>query len=131
MQAAEKKYEDVLKQAMLNDGWFVRKLHGNVYQSGLPDLLVRPPGGQFVLIEMKGTHKPDSSYTATELFAKLKGPQVGTILLLAKQRAKVGIILGGPTGFFVALCPFKTDLLIEPTDVAKTLGLLTEWQTTP
>ena len=42
-----------VKRELQGRGWDVRNLHGNKFQPGLPDLLVKPPGRPAFFVELK------------------------------------------------------------------------------
>jgi len=119
----EHKYEYFFQQKASAKGWWIRKLHGNIYQTGLPDLLLaRPNDGQLILAEFKGSAKERSLYEAIEIIELMKGPQVGNVLVLSKMRAKVCLILGTPKGYFLVtafndphrkIYPLSVEALIE------------------
>jgi len=103
---SEKKLEHVLTSYLITKEWWVRKLHGNVYQTGLPDLLVgRRRDGKLMLIEVKALKK-EKRYTQLDLLDALRGPQVGSVLMLAKIRAAIYVIGGSSKGWLVAQAPF-------------------------
>lgn len=60
-----------LRQYMLKEGWHIEKLHGNKYQSGLPDLLCIHPRHGLRWIETKA---PGGKLTGSQVtkFYKFK-----------------------------------------------------------
>ena len=110
----ESRYQTELRTYLQAKGWWVRKLHGNVYQAGLPDLLVlRPRDSRLMFIEMKAVDEK-TQYTVLDLIEKLEGPQAGSIIMLAKQKAPVHIIAGCPRGSLLASSPFPPRQKIYP-----------------
>ena len=108
MAKVEKKYLTPLQKQLAKERWWVRSMHGNVYQMGIPDLLmVRPSDGEIILLEAKGIKEPFLECTQTDILGKLKGPQVGNILVLNKMRSKVCILVGCPSGYYLIKAPFE------------------------
>jgi len=112
-------------------GWMYRKLHGNMYQTGLPDLFLIGPKGHQCLIEMKGTKKEQGPLQQIDLFERCKGMQVGFLILANKKRARVGVILGAPEGFYLMLSPFRPQEEVTPQSVEKTEKSLASWIAEP
>ena len=120
----EKKYETELKTYLIAKNWWVQKLHGNIYQPGLPDLIVaRFKDGDYILIEMKYLKVKDSYYEI-DVIESLKGPQTGTILLLAKKKAKICIVAGTKEGFLIVKPPFKVERRIHPLTIEELYEIL-------
>lgn len=57
----EKKFETKVRRFLEKHGCVTEKLHGNEYQSGLPDVLIGRSDGYVILVEFKWTQ----SYTLT------------------------------------------------------------------
>jgi len=123
----EKEYVKTIRTALIKKLWFYRKLHGNLYQMGLPDVLLgRPADGEIILIEMKGSRGRKETYTTLELFALLKGPQVGVMMLLWKIKARAGICLGTPLGYFLVFPPYLPNKIIQPVPLAEAIEIISQ-----
>ena len=104
---SENKYVFQLRTFLIAKGWLVRKLHGNLFQIGLPDLLlVRKKDGKIILVEVKRIISKQIYYPI-DLFSLLQGPQIGTILMLSKIRAPIFIIAGCSKGWLFSEFPFN------------------------
>jgi len=113
----EKRYGNELSSFLIAKNWWIRKLHGNLYQRGLPDFLTaRKKDGKLMLIEMKAI-KPKNECYQLDLLDVLEGPQVGNVLMLAKIRAAIWIIAGSPQGWFAIHAPFKQAEKIYPLSI--------------
>jgi len=66
----EKQGSDKLRQYMEAHGWLTIKLHGGMYQSGLPDILAFHPVHGIRFIETK-TEKGKLSSRQTRLFSRI------------------------------------------------------------
>jgi len=107
--SSEKKYENVIKGKLQAKLWWVRKLHGNLYQEGLPDLLLsRHSDGELILMELKGNNNEEKLvYLQIEVIELLKGPQTGNFLILCKMQTKICLVLGTPVGYFMVKPPIE------------------------
>lgn len=118
-----------LQSFLIAKKWWVRKLHGNIYQMGLPDLmLVRKKDGKIILVELKillpkriGSTKPFTQFT---LISKLQGSQVGTILMISRLRAPMYIIGFSKEGWFIAGNPLSQDEPIYPMSIEELYDIL-------
>lgn len=68
----EKTRQRAFTKALTKRRWVVRKLHGNVFQKGLNDLLAVRPDGTVLLVEMK----LGNPQTYGRLRAKLRPDQI-------------------------------------------------------
>lgn len=122
---SENYYETIIRHALIAQDWWVKKLHGNIYQSGLPDLLIcRPEDGKIMLLEIKTTLER-TEYTCVDIMMLLQGPQCPNILLLAKKKAHIYVIAGCSRGYLLATPPFSPHQKIYPVkleEVIKTLS---------
>jgi len=127
--ASEKKYENVIKNKLQAKGWWVRKLHGNLYQEGLPDLLLcRPTDGMLMMCEMKGNENATKLvYLQIEIIELLKGPQVGNFMVLWKMSGMVCIILGTPVGYFIVRNPIIPTSKVYALHSDEVIEELTGW----
>ena len=116
----EKWYETQLRHFLVKNGFWITKLHGNVYQSGLPDWLLCNPEGKLSLIELK-VITDRKSYFISDIIKLLKGTQISNILLLAKRRASVAIIAGCSEGYLFVSLPYKEDKEIRPKNLKEVL----------
>lgn len=115
-----------LQTYLISQRWWVRKTHGNVYQMGLPDLLIgRKRDGKLMLIELK-IIQGRQRYTSMNIFNALSGPQIGVILMLAKIRSPVFIIAKCPEGWLFSKSPFKTEEPLYPMPIEELYELLNE-----
>jgi hypothetical protein len=115
-----------LQTYLISQRWWVRKTHGNIYQMGLPDLLVgRKRDGRLMLLELK-IIQGRKRYTSMTIFNALSGPQIGVILLLAKIRSPVFIIARCPEGWLFSKSPFKTEETLYPMSILELYQLLNE-----
>ena len=128
MAKVEKKYLTPLQKQLAKERWWVRSMHGNVYQMGIPDLLmVRPSDGEIILLEAKGTRHLEESYMQVDILGKLKGPQVGNIIILNKMRAKVCLLLGGPSGYCLVKAPFHPHRIENIITAEEVVQELSSW----
>lgn len=105
----EKKFETRVRRFLEQHGCETEKLHGNEFQSGLPDVLIGRSDGYVILIEFKWTRA--RSLTLRELWGMLRpsqksffhrwkefpvyvcvGSGQGCALFLAEQLKKGGLI---------------------------------------
>ena len=87
------KHEKLVTQELrssLESGYvcLTEKLHGNIYQSGLPDLLVAWPDGQLILVEVKYGNAPEPWAVAE----RLGGRQRGVIFRLGVRHVPVFVV---------------------------------------
>lgn len=88
-QRKEKKLEHALRKVLeIQYKCHTEKLHGNMFQAGLPDLLIVWPDGQIMLIEIKrgGLQNP------YDIVDKLTGRQRGVIFKLGARRTPVFVV---------------------------------------
>ena len=117
---SEKWYETELRKYLVKNNWWVTKLHGNIYQSGLPDWLLCSPEGKLVLIELKTIREKQCYYTSN-IVDLLKGTQISNILLLTKKKAPLAIITGCNKGYLFLELPHKENCEILPCDLKEVL----------
>lgn len=76
--------EDIIQEAIIDmlekKGWFVKHLHGNMYQRGFPDLFAARKG-MIRLIEVKNPKSWKFEETQLELFAALAKQEIGVWLM--------------------------------------------------
>lgn len=117
----EAKCADFLQNYLTARNWWVRKMHGNLYQMGIMDLLTaRAKDGQIILIELKTEKKNLYEMSLEQLLKKLKGSQIGNIRLLAKIHAPVWVICGVipdnekiPLRWFIVNCSYKNPRFLK------------------
>lgn len=113
----EKRYGNELSSFLIAKNWWIRKLHGNLYQRGLPDFLVaRKKDGKLLLIEMKAFRSKGECYQL-DLIDALEGPQIGNVLMLAKIRAPIWVIAGSSQGWLAIHAPFKQAEKVYPLTI--------------
>ncbi len=70
-------------------------MHGNMYQSGIPDVLIQPVGGQFAFHELKMDRRktiwPHGTYEHFEYH--LEGAQKLVIREMLARKGRVGIVV--------------------------------------
>lgn len=78
--------EDIIQEAIIDmlekKGWFVKHLHGNMYQRGFPDLFAARKG-MIRLIEVKNPKVWKFEETQIELFGELAKQQIGVWIMFA------------------------------------------------
>lgn len=67
----EKKIEDALKALLRSKGWYVVKMHGSMYQAGIPDLYAIHPVFGPRWIELKNPKKFQFTPAQKIVFAEL------------------------------------------------------------
>jgi len=123
----ESKTSFELRTLLISKDWFVRKLHGNLWQIGLPDLLVsRRKDGKIMLIELKQISKPKSKYTQADIIGLLQGPQTGVVLILSRIRAPVFVVVQTPKGWMIAGYPIKKDEICYHMTIEELYEILNE-----
>lgn len=70
----EQVFRDALKLDLDRHGVYCRVLHGNMYQSGLPDLVAVAPCGMTFFMELKYWNRVTTP-TIEQCLSLLKGPQ--------------------------------------------------------
>jgi len=73
MSSKETKFSNELRDYLKKNGAISQKMHGNLFQEGVPDLLVGTPDGQIILIENKWTMS--YSLTMKEIWKMLRVSQ--------------------------------------------------------
>ncbi len=121
---SEKHAVILLRDYLIAKRWWISKLHGDVCQRGLPDLLVcRQHDGKLMLFELKNL-KQRESYAEINLIESLAGTQIGNILLLAKLKAPIWIIGLCPKGWLAITPPFQSSRIIEPRSIDELYEIL-------
>lgn len=88
----EAMFQDDWRKVAENRGWVTRKLHGNEYQPGLPDI-VAACKGRIYLLEFKW-NKFMRPYWVESVMGTLRGPQTGVLRLFASRDAPVFVVMG-------------------------------------
>lgn len=70
-----------LRTVMEENGWYVKKLHGSIYQSGLPDLLATHKYHGIKLIETKLPKGSKLTQAQIVVFKKLQDHGTGVYIL--------------------------------------------------
>lgn len=80
----EAQIEDNIIKKLRYLGWFVKKLHGNMFQSGMPDLFCAHIRYGIRLIEVKQPDETKSSFTAAQIetFPLLEAHGVGLWIMV-------------------------------------------------
>lgn len=65
--APEKKIEQAIMAALRQRGWFVKKMHGSIYQAGFPDLFACHKEIGIRLIEVKLPGMIGSKFTKAQI----------------------------------------------------------------
>lgn len=115
----ENKAQGILRKRLETLGCVVHKLHGGMYQAGLPDLLVIRPDGWVVFVEMKWVDR--SRITQIEVISLLDTPQRGVMFWIRRQtKAKMFVVVGSPEGFSaVRIPPLLPDNQVNWVDTDK------------
>lgn len=83
-------------QALKADGWFVKVLHGDLYQHGFPDLFACKKGFGFRLIEIKNPASYRFTAAQYECFPRLMSEGVGIWILTSDSEISK---LSGPANW--------------------------------
>lgn len=88
-QGPEAKIQDRLVKKLRGMEWFVKETHGNLYQSGLPDLLTGHIKYGSRWIEVKNPY--DFSFTPAQQqdFPKMKAVGIGIWILFGDEDAEI------------------------------------------
>lgn len=100
----EAKIQEAVIKMLRERGWFVKVLHGNLFQSGMPDLFIcqRRYGSRFV--EIKNPEAYSFTSAQWETFPRLIAEGVGVWILVAAteieyqklfQKPNLWIYMGG------------------------------------
>lgn len=84
----EAKIQDELIKFLEARGWFVKVIHGNVFQSGLPDLFAckRKYGSRWIEVKNPASYKFQA--TQLETFPRMMAEGVGVWILTAATEAE-------------------------------------------
>jgi len=102
---SETKFQNMVRKIIEKHGAKTEKLHGNMYQVGLPDTMILRPDGYIILIEFKWTR----SYNLTkgELFKMLRPAQRG--FFIRWRESPTYICVGSPRGCGLFLAEHMTS----------------------
>ena len=86
------------------------KLHGNMYQSGLPDWLIAKPFAGFLMVEAKAMSQ--------------KTPTIGQLVAMLRplQRKNLSVWSQGQLPAFIAASSPNGFILLEPKDMPRLLS---------
>ena len=82
--------------ALERDGWFVKVLHGDLYQHGMPDLFACKKGCGWRFIEMKNPERYRFTNAQYETFPRLQAEGVGVWILTSETQLD---LLRGPANW--------------------------------
>lgn len=127
-QKSETKASVDLYKPLVRRGWWIRKLHGNVYQAGLLDYqLCRLSDGVLMNIEMKNTKVSRKYYCQADILAKLVGAQIGTFKQLVHLNARAAVVLTAPEGVYFVKPPLTLNAQVHPITNAEFYKALERW----
>jgi hypothetical protein len=96
---SETAFQNRVRDFIHAHGGLTEKIHGNMYQSGLPDLLIAMPNGTIILIELKWTQR--LSMRVGEVFSSLRVSQ--RRFFIQWKDYPVYVLMGSPTGVCLML----------------------------
>jgi hypothetical protein len=88
----EKEGAKRLVELMIRDGWWIRKLHGNVFQSGLPDYVAAHRIYGMCFIETKA---PGGFLSETQRYEFMRWHKVGVKIFVVHDEKDYDIIKAG------------------------------------
>jgi hypothetical protein len=94
----EKIVQDLLNYLKVRD-WFVKRTHGNMFQSGFPDLYAAKRNYGSRWIEVKCPHKYCFTNAQLEDFPKLSGCGVGIWILTAANEHEYNKLFQPPNWY--------------------------------
>ena len=92
----EAKIEQAVMKALRNIEWFVKKIHGNAYQSGLPDLFAAHASYGQRWIEIKYIENYSFTKAQQQDFPKLMAAGVGIWILTSDEVSELAKLFKPP-----------------------------------
>lgn len=120
-QQLETKFHQKLRDWFNNSGGYARKLHGNVYQSGIPDLFLVSRFGVSFMCELKIWRRVNHPTKVSQLIGLTGKQQRAFILRCWELGAFCPMLAMHESGQVIYYCDGKTVMAFIPQALTKWL----------
>lgn len=103
----ERAIQDAIKEFLEQRGWFVNETHGNMFQSGFPDLYCTHMHFGQRWVEVKNPEKYEFTKAQVECFTKWAGCGVKIWVMVAATEAEYKKVLSQPPNWHLYLSSTK------------------------